>query len=219
MHTLKADHRQAARDQQRRVRRGRHVFGVLTMLLALAGVVWMTRSLDNSYAGVQAAWAARPFTAYRASIAHHYEIGELLRAKHSCVMTVEVHPNVEPVLLTGNCPEPLSIEAILARFEPYAIRPVAWRTCELADCTCQMSVLTVERDPRTGYLRRIARDWRDATINAWPVWWLQLPTPLRATLRALAERWNSCPIGVGNSTFDPSRYIREEFRIISMEPL
>lgn len=221
MHTPRPDRTQATPDPQLRVRRGRQAFVGLTMLLALAGVGWATTSLGSPYARAQAAWAARPFTAYRASIVHHYQLGELLSARHDCEMTVEVRPDVEPVLLSGDCAEPLSVELLLARFEPYASGPVASRRCELSDCTCAVSVLTVERDPRTGYLRRIARDWRDATISAWPVWRLLLPAPapLRVSLRALAERWNPCSPRTGNDTLHPAPIYREEFKIISVEPL
>lgn len=221
MHTPDADRKQAAPDAQGRLRRGRRACVGLLVLLALAAVGWVMRSLDSPYARAQAAWAARPFSAYRASIVHHYELGEFLRTRRDCEMTVEVRSGAEPVLLAGDCAAPLSIEALLARFEPYANGFVAARYCELGDCTCAVSVLTVERDPGTGYPRRIARDWRDATIGAWPVWRLLLPAParLRATLRDVAERWNPCSPGGGDYMPEPSPIYREEFRIVSLEPL
>lgn len=221
MHTPRSDRKQVALDPQKRLRRGRNAFVVLTMLLTLAGLLLIKRSLDSPFARVPAVRAARPFSAYRASIIHRYQVGELLSTGRQCGMIVEVHPGSEPILLAGDCAEPLTIEALLARFEPYTRGPVASRTCELADCTCALSVLTVERDVRTGYLRRIARDWRDATVGGWSVWRLlrPAPAPLRAALQTLAEHWNPCPPGTGSPTFTSSLIYSEEFQIVTLELL
>jgi hypothetical protein len=189
----------------------------LGVLLAVAGPALHRGPLKRA----QTAWAARPFTAYRATILHAYQLGDFLSSQHRCTMTVEVHAGAAPRLVAGDCPAPLSVEAILARFEPYAAAPMASRSCGYGGCTCALSTLTVERQEGMAHPRRIARDWRDRTVGAEPGWaWLaRAPAPLRTAARSFAEQRNPCPSGTGNHTLDVSPIYREEFQILSVEPL
>jgi hypothetical protein len=194
------------------------VLAVAAALLLAAGAPGVSGSL---LARAQAAWATRPFDAYRANIIHQYQLGDFLISQHRCTMTVEVRAGAAPRLIAGDCPEALSVEAILARFEPYADAPVASRWCGYGGCRCALSTLVMERNLGAAFPRRIARDWRDATVGAGPGWALLAgaPAPLRATVRGFAERRNQCPPGTGNHTLDLSPIYREEFTILSVEPL
>lgn len=187
------------------------------LLLAAAAVVQRRGPLERA----QATWAARPFGNYRARILHQYQLGDFVISHHRCAMTVEVRAGATPRLVDGDCPAPLSVEAILARFEPYAAAPVASRWCGTGGCTCALSSLNVEREVGRPYPLRIARDWRDVTPSFGPAQALlvRAPAPLRAAARALAEHRNPCPPGTGNHTLDVSPIYREEFQILSVEPL
>lgn len=193
------------------------------VLAAAAALLLAAGALSASgppLARAQTAWTTRPFGDYRASIVHEYQSGDFLISQHRCTMTVEVRAGVAPRLIDGDCPEPLSIAAILARFAPYAA-PVPSRWCGYGGCRCALSTLAVERDLGAAHPRRIARDWRDASVGAGPGWtWLiRAPAPLRAAARALAERRNPCPPGTGNHSVDINPIYREEFTILSVEPL
>lgn len=187
-------------------------------LILVAGFV---RAGGSPLARAQTAWAARPFVNYRACILHQYQLGDFVISHHRCAMTVKVRAGATPRLVDRDCPAPLSVEAILVRFEPDAAAPVASRWCGTGGCTRALSSLSVEREAGRPYPRRITRDWRDITHGAGPAQALivRAPAPLRAAARALAERRTPCPPGTGNHTLDVSPIYREEFQILRVELL
>jgi hypothetical protein len=175
----------------------------------------------NPLRQTQAAWDTRPFADYRVHVIHTYQRSEIPPTRHMCEAYVEVRTGETPLLIGGDCTVAWTVEKILARVEPYADTPVAARSCPLFDCTCARSTLVVEHALGTGYPRRIARDWRDATVTSGPIWRLlvEAPAPVRRGARTLAQFWNSCPSGMEHYARASVPVYREEFQFLSLEPL